>query len=245
MEKPSKITCHLEALTSYEAEISELACSTEDMVHSKSRKSFLAKSTEKRSIALWELFFLNVGIGKTTSATKIYEDAFIMSRFDIRAKTTVSQEYCARNVLLSLLSSIRGETGEFYKQDDGQLADRLQKLLKGGRYLVVIDDIWITETWDDIKVCFLECNNGSRILLTIRNTEVVAYASSGKPPYHMRLLNFDKSWDLLYEKVFVQECFPPEFEQLGRQIALKCGGLPLVIVVIAGLLSKIGKALAE
>ncbi|KAJ8528048.1 hypothetical protein K7X08_015499 [Anisodus acutangulus] len=178
------------------------------------------------------------GIGKTTLATKLYSDPFIMSHFDIRAKATVSQEYCARNVLLGLLSSTSDESYD-------QLADRLQKHLKSKRYLVFIDDIWTTEAWDDIKLCFPDCNRGSRILMTTRNMEVAEYASSGKPPYHMRLMNFDESWSLLYKKVFVSECFPPEFEQLGKQIALKCRGLPLAIVVIAGLLSKIGKALSE
>ncbi|XP_060210042.1 putative late blight resistance protein homolog R1B-16 [Lycium barbarum] len=178
------------------------------------------------------------GIGKTTLATKLYSDPFIMSHFDIRAKATVSQEYCARNVLLALLSSISDEPCD-------QLADRLQKHLKGKRYLVVIDDIWTTRAWDDIQLCFPDCNNGSRILLTTRNGEVAEYASLGKHPYHMRLMNFDESWSLLYEKVFAKDSFPPEFEQLGKQIASKCGGLPLAIVVIAGLLSNIGKALTE
>ncbi|KAH0775242.1 hypothetical protein KY290_012379 [Solanum tuberosum] len=111
------------------------------------------------------------GIGKTTLAAKLYSDPCIMSRFDIRAKVTVSQEYCVRNVILGLLSSISDEP-------DDQLADRLQKHLKGRRYLVVIDDIWTTEAWDDIKLCFPDCYNGSRILLTTRNVEVAEYASS-------------------------------------------------------------------
>ncbi|KAH0711054.1 hypothetical protein KY284_012481 [Solanum tuberosum] len=179
------------------------------------------------------------GIGKTTLATKLYSDLCIMSRFDIRAKATVSQEYCVRNVLQGLLSSISDEP-------DDQLADRLQKHLKGRRYLVVIDDIWTTEAWDDIKLCFPDCNNGSRILLTTRNVEVAEYASSGKPPHHMRLMNFDESWNLLHKMIFEKEGFySPEFENIGKQIALKCGGLPLAITVIAGLLSKIGQRLDE
>ncbi|XP_015166215.1 putative late blight resistance protein homolog R1A-3 [Solanum tuberosum] len=132
------------------------------------------------------------GIGKTTLADKIYNDPFIMSHFDIRAKATVSQEYCAKKVLLSLLSSTSGKIDEH--QDDGQLADRLQKSLKGRRYLIVIDDIWTERAWDDINLCFPDCNCGSRILLTTRNMEVAEYASAGKPPNQMRLLNFDESW---------------------------------------------------
>ncbi|XP_049412279.1 putative late blight resistance protein homolog R1A-10 [Solanum stenotomum] len=178
------------------------------------------------------------GIGKTTLATKLYSDPRMMSHFDILAKATVSQEYCVRNVLLDLL-------GSKSEEPDDQLADQLQKLLKGKRYLVVIDDIWTTGAWDDIRQCFPDCNNRSRILLTTRNVEVARYASSGKPPYHMRLMDFDESWSLLYEKVFVKDSFPSEFEQLGKQVALKCGGLPLAIIVIAGLLSKTGKTLDE
>lgn len=56
------------------------------------------------------------GIGKTTLSTKLYSDQRIMSRFDIRAKAIVSQEYCVRNVLLSLLSRKSDEP-------DDQLAD--------------------------------------------------------------------------------------------------------------------------
>ncbi|KAM3320840.1 hypothetical protein P3S67_008042 [Capsicum chacoense] len=37
--------------------------------------------------------------------------------------------------------------------------------------------IWIVGTWDDIKLCFTDCNCGSRIMLTTRNTEVAEYAS--------------------------------------------------------------------
>nr|ABY61746.1 resistance protein PSH-RGH7 [Solanum tuberosum] len=179
------------------------------------------------------------GIGKTTLATKLYSDPYIMSRFDIRAKATVSQEYCVRNVLLGLLSLTSDEP-------DYQLADRLQKHLKGRRYLVVIDDIWTTEAWDDIKLCFPDCYNGSRILLTTRNVEVAEYASSGKPPHHMRLMNSIESWNLLHKKIFEKEgSYSPEFENIGKQIALKCGGLPLAITVIAGLLSKMGQRLDE
>ncbi|PHT52022.1 Zinc finger CCCH domain-containing protein 33 [Capsicum baccatum] len=82
-------------------------------------------------------------------------------------------------------------------------------------------------------------------ILTTRNVELAEYASSVKPPYHMRLMNFDESWSLSYEKVSAKDSFPHEFEQLEKQIALKCRGLPLSVVVIGGLLSKIGKSLGD
>nr|XP_009796331.1 PREDICTED: late blight resistance protein R1-A-like [Nicotiana sylvestris] len=82
-------------------------------------------------------------------------------------------------------------------------------------------------------------------LLTTRNMEVAEYASSGNTSYQMRLLSFNESWGLQHKKVFEKDCFSPEFEKIGKEITLKCGGLPLAITVIAGFLSKIGKTLNE
>ncbi|XP_033516683.2 disease resistance protein RPP13-like [Nicotiana tomentosiformis] len=61
----------------------------------------------------------------------------------------------------------------------------------------------------------------------------------------MRLLTFDECWNLLYHKVFENECLTPEFEKIGKEIARKCQGLPLATVVMAGVLLKIGKSLDE
>ncbi|KAL0417076.1 UNVERIFIED_CONTAM: putative late blight resistance proteinR1B-16 [Sesamum latifolium] len=54
----------------------------------------------------------------------------------------------------------------------------------------------------------------------------------------MNFLNKDQSWNLLCEKVFSQGCPIPELEDVGKVIADGCGGLPLAIVVISGLLAK-------
>ncbi|KAL0441035.1 UNVERIFIED_CONTAM: putative late blight resistance proteinR1C-3 [Sesamum radiatum] len=49
----------------------------------------------------------------------------------------------------------------------------------------------------------------------------------------------DKSWNLLCEKVFGQKSCPcQELEEIGRNIAKGCRGLPLAIVVVGGLLAK-------
>ncbi|KAL2514842.1 putative disease resistance protein [Forsythia ovata] len=43
---------------------------------------------------------------------------------------------------------------------------------------------------------------------------------------------------MLREKVFGGECCPPELEEIGKEIAENCKGLPLALVVIGGLLYK-------
>ncbi|XP_049389727.1 putative late blight resistance protein homolog R1A-3 [Solanum stenotomum] len=183
------------------------------------------------------------GIGKTTLAKKAYDHLPIRHHFDIFVWVTISQEFRYRNVLLEALhciskQTINVNTKDYVKMNDSELADLVQKSLKGPRYLVVVDDIWSTDAWDSISQIFPNRNNGSRVLLTTRETDVAIYANISSP-HKMNLLDLDNSWKLLRDKVFgLEHDHPPELEEIGKKIAEKCQGLPLIISVIAGHLSK-------
>ncbi|PHT32427.1 hypothetical protein CQW23_28764 [Capsicum baccatum] len=145
-------------------------------------------------------------------------------------KTTLANE----EILLSLLRSTKSDT--FDMNDEAKLADRLQKSLKGKRYLIVLDDMWKTEAWDAVRLCFPNENKGSGILLTTRNTEVARDAGTENFSLQMDLMGPDESWNLFKSVAFANEALPSEFETIGKQIAEKCHGLPLTIAVVAGLL---------
>uniref|UniRef100_M1BRP9 RGC1 n=2 Tax=Solanum tuberosum TaxID=4113 RepID=M1BRP9_SOLTU len=51
----------------------------------------------------------------------------------------------------------------------------------------------------------------------------------------------EESWTLLRDKVFGNGGYPPELEKIGRYIGHQCQGLPLAVVAIGGLLSKMSK----
>ncbi|OIT01547.1 putative late blight resistance protein -like r1b-14 [Nicotiana attenuata] len=138
--------------------------------------------------------------------------------------------------LLSLVRSRKGDS--FYMKGEAELADMLRKSLKGKRYLIVLDDMWKSEACDDLRLCFPSENKGSRILLTTRDSEVACYASTENPSLYMGFMDPDESWNLFKSTVFENEALPSGFETIGRQIVDKCQGLPLTIVVVAGILSK-------
>ncbi|KAL2492625.1 Disease resistance RPP13-like protein 4 [Abeliophyllum distichum] len=78
-------------------------------------------------------------------------------------------------------------------------------------------------------------------MLTTRE-EKVAFSANSCPPLHrMHLLGEELSWKLFCEKVFGEYCCPPELEEIGTKIVQHCKGLPLAIVVIGGLLSKLSR----
>ncbi|KAK4376357.1 hypothetical protein RND71_002653 [Anisodus tanguticus] len=175
------------------------------------------------------------GIGKSTLARKVYDDSSIRSRFDKRAWVTISEKYNERQMLLEVVSSITGSNQEMSNE---QLMEIVYKGLKGRKFLIVIDDIWSTEAWDQMQIIFPNDNNKSRILLTTRLNYVADYASPDIPPHGMSFLSFGDSWILITEKLFRKDPYPPQLEEIGKRIVHKCGGLPLSIVVVAGLLGK-------
>ncbi|XP_019155095.1 PREDICTED: putative late blight resistance protein homolog R1A-10 [Ipomoea nil] len=116
------------------------------------------------------------GIGKTTLARMLYEDPLVSSHFDILVWTVVSQKHDVRRMLLNLLNNEAAKIDEV--TEDGELAENLKKCLRGKRYLIVLDDIWSTSSWEGIQLFFPDDNCGSRILLTTRHKEVVDSADS-------------------------------------------------------------------
>ncbi|KAA8535370.1 hypothetical protein F0562_030373 [Nyssa sinensis] len=182
------------------------------------------------------------GLGKTTLAKKVYDDPLVVYHFYIRGWTSVSQVFQKRDLLLGILTSFVQQENEIYRMSNEKLGERLYKCLKGRRYLVVMDDIWDIEAWNDTKMYFPNDNNGSRILFTSRMTDVALQAKPDSPPHFLHFLTDDESWNLLQKKVFQKKSCPTELVEIGKQIAKKCQGLPLAIVVVAGLLAKTEQA---
>ncbi|KAK4437237.1 putative late blight resistance proteinR1B-8 [Sesamum alatum] len=174
------------------------------------------------------------GIGKTTLARNVLEHPYIVHRFDMRIWFTISQEYNAREILVHFL--IDGKNQE-NNETLAELGERLYKSLCGQKYLIVMDDVWSTDVWDDLKRFFPNNRNGSRILVTTRLFNV-AVSLGSQSPYIMEFLDESKSWDLFCEKAFSKQGCPfPELEKIGKYITKCCRGLPLAIVVIGGLLA--------
>ncbi|PHT73460.1 hypothetical protein T459_24245 [Capsicum annuum] len=177
------------------------------------------------------------GIGKTTLANEVYNHESILRHFDVRAWATVSQQHNIKQILLSLLQSTIKMDDTVKTKGEAELADMLQKSLKRKRYFIVLDDIWSCEVWDGVRQCFpTEDNAGNRILLTTRNNEVACYAGTENLSMQMDFMDQDESWNLFKSAAFSSEALPYEFETVGKQIADECHGLPLTIVVVAGVL---------
>ncbi|KAH0670299.1 hypothetical protein KY290_026763 [Solanum tuberosum] len=179
------------------------------------------------------------GIGKTTLAFRVYNEKSIVDHFDVCAWCTVDQERNEKKLLQKIFNQVVGFKERFSENDiDEDVADNLRKKLCGQRYLIVLDDMWDTATLDELTRPFPEFRKGSRVILTSRKKEVALHGKCHSDPLYLRLLRSEESWELLEKKVFGEERCPDELKDVGKMIARKCDGLPLVLDLIGGVISR-------
>jgi hypothetical protein len=177
-----------------------------------------------------------LGLGKTTLASKVFKHPTMEYKFFVRAFVEVSAEYKADEVFLKILNAIGVDTKEIRKTEEC-LIQAIRGYLENRNFFIVLDDVWTREAWDDLKRAFpANQQKHSRILITTRNKPVAEYARQEYEPYDLRFLEFSESQELLRKKVFGKEEFPAELEEHETTIINKCAGLPLSIVVVAGVL---------
>ncbi|XP_047166615.1 disease resistance protein RPP13-like [Vigna umbellata] len=199
------------------------------------------------------------GLGKTTLARKVYNSSQVMNHFDCRAWVYVSNECRVKDLLIGLFKHLmpnfeqqqprgnkRGKksAGDINDLSEEELKKLVRNCLEWKKYLVVVDDLWKKQDWDEVLDAFPDNNRGSRILITSRLKEVALHAGHDVPHY-LQFLNEEESWELFRRKVFRGEDYPSDLEPLGKQMVRSCRGLPLSIIVLAGLLANKEKSHKE
>ncbi|CDP17260.1 unnamed protein product [Coffea canephora] len=182
------------------------------------------------------------GLGKTTLANKVYTASSVRSYFHVRGWCCVSQTYSKHSLFVQLLCSIHSKSpNEYLKMDENDLVQKLKQVLLRTRYLLILDDLWDVEAWNLLENSLPNDVNGSRILFTSRFQDLSLQFKPGSKSYHLCQLTDEESWVLLQKKLFDKEGCPPKLSEVGYQIAKFCRGLPLTVVLVAGILATIAQ----
>lgn len=195
------------------------------------------------------------GVGKTTLAKKVYDSYVVEQHFQYHAWITVYQSYNRVELLRSTLEKLYEAKKEpfpeaFVTMDALSLIDELRKYLQQERYLVVFDDVWEIGFWGDVENALVDNNKGSKILVTTRNEDVANFCrrSSLVHVYQMKSLPQREAWELFCKKAFkfdFEGNCPKDLEELSQDIVRRCGGLPLAIVAVGGLLATKERVIPE
>ncbi|ESQ37041.1 hypothetical protein EUTSA_v10002442mg [Eutrema salsugineum] len=182
------------------------------------------------------------GIGKTTLARQVFHHDIVRRHFDGFAWVCVSQEFTRSDVWQRILQDLRPHDGDIKQMDDHTLQRKLFQLLETSRYLIVLDDIWKNEDWDRIEAVFPQ-KRGWKMILTSRNEGVGLHADPTCFAFRSRILTPEESWKLCESIVFPKKDetelrVNEELEVIGKKMLTHCGGLPLAVKVLGGLLAK-------
>nr|UBY07326.1 NBS-LRR disease resistance protein [Dasypyrum villosum] len=183
------------------------------------------------------------GIGKTTLAQKVFNDEAIQCEFSKKIWLSVNQNFSEIEMLKRAIIEAGGDahpTGNA----KATLHRALKDVLIGHKTLFVMDDVWDHGAWDRVlKMPFVNsAASGSRVLLTTRDKGVARGMTATWPYHHIDTLGPEDAWSLLKKQVItiVDEDHINTLEDIGLKLIQKCGGLPLAIKVMGGLLRNCG-----
>ncbi|XP_062002745.1 putative disease resistance protein RGA4 isoform X1 [Rosa rugosa] len=175
------------------------------------------------------------GLGKTTLAKSIYHESEIDSHFDEKIWVCVSTPFEVKKILSGIL--------EYFEPEKAAAAQRkevickfIREKLEKKRYLLVLDDVWSEdpEKWKQLRSCLLTVNytQGSSIIVTTRSDKVAKVMETFR--CDLRRLSDDESWLIMKDKAVSVGSAPMSKEQetTGKEIAKKCGGVPLMAKVL-------------
>ena len=149
----------------------------------------------------------------------------------------VSDAFELKIIVEKIIASATGK-----KPEDLHI-DQLQKLLHENidkrKYLLVLDDVWneSLNKWDELKCLLMGGAKGSKIVITTR-VQLVAEITSPVSIYTLKGLSEDESWSLFEQIAFRkgQETNIPRLIEIGKEILVRCQGVPLAIKSIGSVL---------
>ncbi|BBG92533.1 NB-ARC domain-containing disease resistance protein, partial [Prunus dulcis] len=187
------------------------------------------------------------GLGKTTLAKQIYHNKKVGHHFDSFAWVCVSQRCQIRNVwegiLFKLISATKEQKQEIKEMTYDEIAKKLFRVMEETRCLVILDDIWSLETWNLLKVAFPNEKTESTILLTTRYQAVALPPNRNCFLHKLQPLNENASLELfekiaIFGRADIDMRIYTKMRELGIKMLRHCVGLPLAIIVLAGVLSR-------
>ncbi|XP_054817064.1 putative disease resistance protein At3g14460 [Prosopis cineraria] len=178
------------------------------------------------------------GLGKTTLAKYVYNDARAQDGFELKAWVCISDDFDITRVTRAIIEAITFSSDD--SKDLNVLQNKLKGMLTGKKFFLVLDDLWNENSvqLEALKTPFKSTAPGSKILVTTRS-EIVASTMCSTKTHSLDKLKEEDSWSLFKENALPNRDahFPNvDFEGTGREITKNCKRLPLALKTIGKLL---------
>ncbi|KAF6987094.1 hypothetical protein CFC21_004773 [Triticum aestivum] len=175
------------------------------------------------------------GLGKTTLAQLIYNEPDVQKHFQLLLWVCVSDTFDVNSLAKSIVEASPKKNDD----TDKPPLDRLQKLISGQRYLLVLDDVWNREVskWERLKVCLQHGGSGSAVLTTTRDKQVAEIMGANRT-YNLNALGDSFIKEIIEARAFGSEKEKPaELVEMVDEIVKRCSGSPLAATALGSVLS--------
>uniref|UniRef100_A0A0E0R622 Uncharacterized protein n=1 Tax=Oryza rufipogon TaxID=4529 RepID=A0A0E0R622_ORYRU len=175
------------------------------------------------------------GLGKTTLVSNVFERE--KNNFN-SIWINVSQKYDVVDLLRKLLRKIEpSEQTKLSDLDAHELKDMIKQRPKDSKCLIVLDDVWNREAYNQIGDAF-QNSQASRIIITTRQGDVATLAHPTRQ-LQLKELKPSDAFHLFCKKAFYNSKCPDDLKMLVHNIVDRCKGVPLAIVSIGGMFSSV------
>ncbi|XP_047091800.1 disease resistance protein Pik-2-like [Lolium rigidum] len=198
-------------------------------------------------ISVWGI----AGVGKSALLKQFFCERFLSNLHEKCRWVEVSHPFNLRDFSRSLLLDFHSKSlqaQEAARHGTIRFKNPIQEcrdLLEQHNCLVIIDDLQSKEEWDLIKAALLSRSSKS-IIIVITTDASIATCCADKEDlvFNVKGLKADAAIKLFHQEVRKKNPLSPlmdlRVEEAAKldELILKCGGLPEVIVAIAGVLAK-------
>ncbi|KAF8028478.1 hypothetical protein BT93_E1176 [Corymbia citriodora subsp. variegata] len=177
------------------------------------------------------------GLGKTALARLVCNDVRVREHFALTIWVNMLGNFNVRLIMERIIQCKLGQS--LNNLDYPQLQTLLRSVVSRCKLLLVLDDVrklnWAG--WDYLRSQLAEAADGTRIIMTTRDAKVPAITSS-LLAYNLQGLSYEDSISLFKTWAFDQneQEISPRLLQIGDEIIGRCGGVPLALKMLGGLL---------
>ncbi|XP_022748112.1 putative disease resistance RPP13-like protein 1 [Durio zibethinus] len=176
------------------------------------------------------------GIGKTTLAQLVYNDATVHDHFDLKAWVCVSDDFDVTRITKAIFQAVTSEPCN--DNDLNSLQRKLKETLSGKNFLIVLDDVWNENyhDWTILQSPFLTRTPASKIIVTTRSF-AVSSAMGASFAHSLEVLSEDGCLSVFAQHALGAKDFEghPNLKEVAEKIVRKCNGLPLAAKTLGGL----------
>ncbi|KAB1670391.1 hypothetical protein ES319_1Z171400v1 [Gossypium barbadense] len=191
-----------------------------DFMHSKSSKSAFNQIMEAINAKAELVKQVAKEVGKHAREQKFFDKVVMF---------TMSQNPDI-NKIQDKVADIFGLKFETSSQE-GKAEELFRSMQRVKKVLVIVDDLWEEFKLEDIGIPFSDDHKGCKILLTTRQQQVCSKMKCQKE-IQLGILSKDKAWVLFRDKAGLEDdC--STLNDVAKEVAAECKGLPLAIVVVA------------